>query len=81
MSTTRSTETKYNFNGEQCALPAAVLATVEKEWNNCLGVGVSMLEMFNKQPKYLNLLVQGEKALRELVNLPAEFRVYTMSGG
>lgn len=40
-----------------------------------------MLEMFNKQPKYLQLIKRGEDALRSLLSIPDNFKVYTMAGG
>lgn len=40
-----------------------------------------MLEMFNKQQKYLALINRGETALRRVMKIPNEFKIYTMPGG
>ncbi|KAL4434722.1 hypothetical protein ABPG74_017142 [Tetrahymena malaccensis] len=72
---------KYNFNGEQIGLPQEMLQQIEAEWYNCFGVGLTMIEMFNKNPKFLNYITQGEQAMKRLLGIPAEFKIYTMHCG
>lgn len=40
-----------------------------------------MIEMFNKNAKFLAYLAKGEAALRKVMNIPSEFKIYTMHGG
>ncbi|EGR31316.1 phosphoserine aminotransferase, putative [Ichthyophthirius multifiliis] len=70
-----------NLNGDQCSLPLEVLQIIKEEWYNAQGTGVSMLEMFNKNPKFLSLMSKGEQALRKYMRIPNEFKIYTMVGG
>lgn len=62
-------------------MPQDVLQKIEAEWYNCFGVGLTMIEMFNKNPKFLSFIAQGEQAMRRLMNIPADFKIYTMHGG
>jgi phosphoserine aminotransferase len=71
----------HNFNAGPAALPTAVLARAQAELTDYRGRGLSILEMSHRSKEYEAVNAAVEARLRELLGLPANYRVALMQGG
>jgi len=71
----------YNFSAGPAVLPAAVLAQAREELLDWHGSGMSVMEMSHRSKEYLSIAEQAEADLRELLSIPANFRVLFLQGG
>lgn len=58
-----------------------VLKQAHDEFFNWRGLGVSVMEISHRGPDFLNLMEEIEQDCRDLLNLPAHYRVLFLSGG
>jgi phosphoserine aminotransferase len=71
----------YNFSAGPAMLPAAVMQQARDELLDWHGTGVSVMEMSHRSKEYLSVAEQAEADLRELLAIPANYRVLFLQGG
>ncbi|MBW0172597.1 MAG: 3-phosphoserine/phosphohydroxythreonine transaminase [Hydrogenophaga sp.] len=71
----------YNFSAGPAAMPAEVLQQAAAEMLDWRGSGMSVMEMSHRGQEFGTILKTAEADLRELLAIPAHFRVLFMQGG
>ena len=71
----------YNFSAGPAVLPEEVLKEVAAEMMDCNGTGMSVLEMSHRSPAFQAIIDEAEKDLRELMNIPDNYKVLFLQGG
>ncbi|MGN0335058.1 MAG: 3-phosphoserine/phosphohydroxythreonine transaminase [Lachnospiraceae bacterium] len=71
----------YNFSAGPAVLPEEVLKEVAEEMMDCNGTGMSVLEMSHRSPAFQEIIDEAEKDLRELMNIPDNYKVLFLQGG
>jgi phosphoserine aminotransferase len=80
MSLTAS-QRQFNFCAGPAALPLAVLERAQLELLDWQGRGVSVMEMSHRHPAYMAMAAAAEVNLRQLMNIPANYKVLFLQGG
>jgi phosphoserine aminotransferase len=80
------TNRPYNFSAGPAAMPQEVLAQAADEmldWPDADGkrCGMGVMEMSHRGKEFLSIYTQAEADLRELLAVPAHFRILFMQGG
>ncbi|GAB4166738.1 MAG: 3-phosphoserine/phosphohydroxythreonine transaminase [Rhodocyclaceae bacterium] len=70
-----------NFAAGPAALPAQVLEQAAAEMLDWHGSGVSVMEMSHRGKEYMSIQAQAEADLRELLAIPANYKVLFLQGG
>ena len=71
----------FNFSAGPAALPLEVLEQAATEMLDWHGSGVSVMEMSHRGRDFMSICEQAERDLRELLAVPASFRILFMQGG
>lgn len=71
----------YNFCAGPAALPEAVLQQAQAELLDWQGKGLSVMEMSHRSEEYVSIAEQAEADLRELLNVPSNYKVLFLQGG
>ncbi|MHB9102064.1 MAG: 3-phosphoserine/phosphohydroxythreonine transaminase [Sulfuricella sp.] len=71
----------YNFSAGPAALPAEVLEQARDEMLNWQGCGMSVMEMSHRGKEFMGIAAQAESDLRELMGIPANYKVLFLQGG
>ncbi len=71
----------YNFSAGPGVLPLPVLEKAQKEMLNCSNSGMSVMEMSHRSPSFEEIIAQAENNLRELMNIPHNYKVLFLQGG
>lgn len=71
----------YNFSAGPAVLPEEVLKEIAAEMLDCNGTGMSVLEMSHRSPAFQAIIDEAEKDLRELMNIPDNYKVLFLQGG
>lgn len=71
----------YNFSAGPAVLPEEVLEEAAKEMLDYQGTGMSVMEMSHRSAPFQKILDTAEEDLRELMGIPASYRVLFMQGG
>ena len=71
----------YNFSAGPAALPEEVLQQARDEMLDWNGSGMSVMEMSHRGKEYLSIAEQAEADLRELMAIPANYKVLFLQGG
>ena len=71
----------YNFCAGPAMLPVDVMAQAQRECVNFAGLGVSVMELSHRGKEYMALAAEAEKNLRELMQVPDNYKVLFMHGG
>ncbi|WP_282040307.1 3-phosphoserine/phosphohydroxythreonine transaminase [Halomonas alimentaria] len=71
----------HNFCAGPAALPTAVLERARDEMLDYRGHGLSVMEMSHRSPEYVAIAEKAEADLRELLAIPANYRVLFTQGG
>ncbi len=71
----------YNFSPGPAVLPVSVLEEAQRDLLSLPGVGVSALEISHRCPWFDKVLAETEANLRQLLAIPANYRVLFMQGG
>lgn len=71
----------YNFSAGPAMLPEAVLEQAKEELLDWQGSGMSVMEMSHRSKEYLSIAEQAEADLRELLNIPDNYKVLFLQGG
>ena len=71
----------YNFSAGPAALPEAVLQQAAAEMLDWHGSGMGVMEMSHRGKDFMAIAAAAEADLRELLVVPANFRILFMQGG
>ncbi|CBL44608.1 Phosphoserine aminotransferase [gamma proteobacterium HdN1] len=71
----------FNFCAGPAALPEEVLTQASAEMLDYQGRGLSVMEMSHRSAEFVAIAEQAEKDLRELLQIPANYKVLFLSGG
>ncbi len=71
----------YNFSPGPSMLPESVLAQAAEEMLDYRGTGQSVMEMSHRSPEFEGILHDAEARLRDLMSVPATYRVLFLQGG
>ena len=71
----------YNFAPGPAAIPEAVLREAAAEMLDWQGCGVGVMEMSHRGKEFMQIAAAAEADLRELLAVPANFRILFMQGG
>lgn len=71
----------YNFSAGPSALPEEVLKEAAEEMLDCNGTGQSVMEMSHRSKAYEPIIQETEALVRELLNVPANYKVLFLQGG
>lgn len=71
----------YNFSAGPAALPAAVLSEAAAEMLDWHGCGMGVMEMSHRGKEFGTILAAAEADLRELLAIPANYKVLFLQGG
>ncbi|MGQ3051155.1 MAG: 3-phosphoserine/phosphohydroxythreonine transaminase [Roseateles sp.] len=71
----------FNFSAGPATLPEPVLRQVAAEMLDWGGSGMSVMEMSHRGKEFGSILERAEADLRELLAVPANFRILFMQGG
>ncbi|MBI4727412.1 3-phosphoserine/phosphohydroxythreonine transaminase [candidate division TA06 bacterium] len=71
----------YNFSAGPGMLPEAVLKKAADEMLDHQGSGMSVMEMSHRSKVYQSIIDGAEKSLRELMSIPANYKVLFLQGG
>ena len=71
----------YNFSAGPAVLPEAVLREVAAEMLDYRGTGMSVMEMSHRSKAYQQIIDEAEADLRELMNIPDNYKVLFLQGG
>lgn len=73
--------TIYNFSAGPAVLPKEVLQQAQAELPDWHGSGMSVMEMSHRGKEYMGIHAQAEADLRELMGIPANYKVLFLQGG
>lgn len=71
----------YNFSAGPAALPPTVLQQAADEMLDWHGSGMSVMEMSHRGKEFISIAQEAEALLRELLAVPANYKVLFMQGG
>ena len=71
----------FNFSAGPAMLPAEVLARAGDEMLDWRGTGMSVMEMSHRGKEFLSIYEEAERDLRELLAVPAGYKVLFLQGG
>jgi phosphoserine aminotransferase len=71
----------YNFSAGPAVLPREVLEQARDDLVNWQGCGMSVMEMSHRGKEYMGIQAQAEADLRELMAIPANYKVLFLQGG
>ena len=71
----------YNFSAGPAMLPEAVLKEAAEELLDYKDTGMSVMEMSHRSKEYEAIIQEAEKDLRELMNIPDNYKVLFLQGG
>ncbi len=70
-----------NFSAGPAMLPAEVLARAGDEMLDWQGSGMSVMEMSHRGREFMGIAAEAERDLRELLSIPAGYKVLFLQGG
>ena len=71
----------FNFSAGPAALPESVLRQAAAEMLDWHGCGMSVMEMSHRGKEFIAIANEAEALLRELLAVPANYKVLFMQGG
>ncbi len=71
----------FNFSAGPAMLPEAVLLKAQQEMLDWHGSGMSVMEMSHRGKEYISIAEKAEADLREVMNIPANYKVLFLQGG
>jgi phosphoserine aminotransferase len=71
----------FNFSAGPAMLPEPVLRQAAEEMLDWHGSGMSVMEMSHRGKEFIAIHAQAEADLRELLAIPAEYKVLFLQGG
>lgn len=73
--------TTYNFCAGPAMLPVDVMQQAQQEFINWHGQGSSVMEISHRSKPFIKLAAEAEQDLRDLLAIPANYKVLFMHGG
>ncbi|SJN59938.1 Phosphoserine aminotransferase [Vibrio ruber DSM 16370] len=74
-------DTVYNFSAGPAALPKAVMEQAQAEFINWNQLGTSVMEISHRSKEFIQIAQEAEQDLRELLNIPDNYKVLFCQGG
>ena len=71
----------YNFSAGPAVLPEEVLREAAAEMLDYKGTGMGVMEMSHRSKAYQNIIDEAEQDLRDLMNIPDNYKVLFLQGG
>jgi phosphoserine aminotransferase len=71
----------FNFSAGPAVLPESVLKQAASEMLDWQGCGMSVMEMSHRGPAFLSIHAKAQQLLRELLNVPLEYKILFLQGG
>ena len=71
----------YNFSAGPAVLPHEVLLQAKEELLDWHGSGMSVMEMSHRGKEFMGIAAQAEQDLRDLLAIPANYKVLFLQGG
>lgn len=71
----------FNFSAGPAMLPQAVIERARDEMLDWNGSGMSVMEMSHRGKEYMSIAAKAEADLRELLQIPANYKVLFLQGG
>jgi phosphoserine aminotransferase len=71
----------FNFSAGPAALPESVLRRAADEMLDWQGSGMSVMEMSHRGPEFMGIQAKVEADLRDLLAVPANYKVLFLQGG
>src|SRR5262245_1398641 len=71
----------FNFSAGPAVLPPEVLQQAKDELLDWHGSGMSVMEMSHRGKEFIAIHAEAEKDLRDLLGVPAHYKVLFMQGG
>ena len=72
----------WNFTAGPCTLPLKVMEQAKNEFLDFEGMGAGVIEISHRSPEFDAVAKGSEKLLRELMNIPSNYKViFLQSGG
>jgi phosphoserine aminotransferase len=71
----------FNFSAGPATLPESVLRQAAEEMLDWHGSGQSVMEMSHRGKEFMSIAAQAEADLRELMAIPANYKVLFLQGG
>jgi phosphoserine aminotransferase len=71
----------YNFSAGPAVLPKEVLAQAREEMMDWHQSGMSVMEMSHRGKEFMGIAAEAESDLRELLAIPANYKVLFLQGG
>ena len=71
----------FNFSAGPAALPESVLRQAAEEMLDWHGSGMSVMEMSHRGKEFVAIHAEAERLLRELLDVPADYKVLFLQGG
>ena len=73
--------TTYNFCAGPAMLPTEIMLQAQEELINWHGRGCSIMEMSHRGKEFIKVAADAEQDLRDLLKVPANYKVLFMHGG
>lgn len=74
-------ERVYNFSPGPAVLPYEVLEQASRDMLNFQGTGMSLIELSHRSKQFMAVTDQAEALLRELMEIPNNYKVLFLQGG
>lgn len=71
----------FNFSAGPSALPLEVLEQAKAEFTDFRGIGASVMEISHRSKDFDAVAIEAEQDLRDLMNIPSNYKVLFMQGG
>ena len=71
----------FNFSAGPATLPLAVLEKVQADLLDYKGTGMGVMEMSHRDKPFMDIAKACEDDLREVMGVPANYKVLFMQGG
>lgn len=71
----------FNFSAGPAVLPKEVLQQAAGEMLDWHGSGMSVMEMSHRGPEFISIYQEAVRDLRDLLNVPSNYRILFLQGG
>ena len=71
----------YNFSAGPAVMPVPVLEKARDEMLSVNGIGMSVMEISHRSKHFGEILASAENGLRELLRVPANYKILFLQGG
>ena len=71
----------YNFSAGPAVIPTPVLEQAQAEMLEWQSSGMSVMEMSHRGKEFMSIAAKAESDLRELMNIPGNYKVLFLQGG